>query len=337
VEIIRFAIVGMGIRGQLFAQAIRQNPQARLVAISDINSRVLERTAQEFNVPGYAHWAELLEREKLDAACICTPDFAHREPAILAAQAGLHLFIEKPLAMTTEDCQAIRAAVKQAGVQATVALINRFNPYYLRAREAIEAGELGQILSVNFRANDTLWVATDMLSWSARSTPAWFLWPHGMDLANWLTKRKARLVYSTGVRQKLVQMGIDTYDMIHAIIKYEDGTDGVFESSWILPNTMPNLVYSHSEIIGSEGALFLDLHDQGIHKCTAKKIIYPSVISEVKVAGRLMGREFMFFDTFVDHLLRCVPPIVSLEEAEEVCRTIEAVHQSIETGQVVIL
>jgi predicted dehydrogenase len=334
---IRFAIVGMGIRGRLFAQAILQNPESTLVAVSDTNPQVLKRTAQEFNVPGYASWAELLEREKLDAACVCTPDFAHREPAILAAQAGLHLFIEKPLAMSTEDCQAIRSAVEKAGAQATVALINRFNPYYLRAREAIEAGELGQILSVNFRANDTLWVATDMLSWTARTTPAWFLWPHGMDLANWLTKRKARSVYGTGVKQKLVTIGIDSYDLIHAIVQYEDGTDGVFESSWVLPNTMPNLVYSHTEIIGSEGSLFLDLHDQGIHKCTAIKMTYPSVISEVKVAGRLTGREFMFFDTFVDNLVQGTPPMVSLEEAEEVCRTIEAVHQSVQTGQVVTL
>lgn len=334
---IRFAIIGMGIRGRLFAQAIRQNPQAELVAVSDINPQILERAAKEFEVPGYPDWAELLGLEKLDAACICTPDFAHREPAILAAQAGLHLFIEKPLATSTEDCQAIRAAVKEAGVQSTVALINRFNPYYLRAREAIEAGELGKILSVNFRANDTLWVATDMISWSARTTPAWFLWPHGMDLANWLTQRKASSVYATGVKQKLVQMGIDTYDMIHALVKYEDGTDGVFEGSWALPNAMPNLVYAHSEIYGSEGALFLDLHDQGIHKCTAKKLSYPSVISEVRVAGRLIGREFMFFDTFIDNLVHGTPPMVSLEEAEEVCRTIEATHQSIESGKVVIL
>ncbi|NIQ76936.1 MAG: gfo/Idh/MocA family oxidoreductase, partial [Anaerolineae bacterium] len=140
----------------------------------------------------------------------------------------------------------------------------------------IEAGELGEILSVNFRSNDVLCVATDMLSWTARSTPGWFLWPHTMDLANWLTKRKARSVYATGLKRKLVRMGIDTYDIMHAVVNYQDGTDGVFEASWVFPDSLPNLVYLHSEIVGSEGALFLDLHDQGIHKCTAGGMTYPS-------------------------------------------------------------
>jgi hypothetical protein len=64
---------------------------------------------------------------------------------------------------------------------------------------------------------------------------------------------------------------------------------------------------------------------------------YPSVISEVRVAGRLTGREFLFFDTFVDAVLANQPTLVSLEEAEEVCRTIEAIHESIGTGKTVPL
>ena len=95
---INFAIIGMGIRGKLFARIISQHKDTQLVAVCDISEKVLEDTSKKYRVRSYKDFKNLLNKEKLDAVYVATPDYAHKEPVILAAERGLHLLIEKPLA-----------------------------------------------------------------------------------------------------------------------------------------------------------------------------------------------------------------------------------------------
>ncbi len=101
---------------------------------------------------------------------VVTPDFAHRDPIVAAAEAEKHIITEKPLATTLEDAEAIAKAVRKAGITFMVDFHARWNPPLAIARQNITEGKLGRIVSAYFRLNDTISVPTEMLSWAEKSS-----------------------------------------------------------------------------------------------------------------------------------------------------------------------
>lgn len=336
VSMLAVGVVGMGIRGRLFAEAARINSMTSLKAVCDLNKSCLEEAKQQFRVPGYESYAEMVEREGLDILCVSTPDFAHKEIVLEGARRKVNLFVEKPLATNTADCEEMRRAVLENGVKLTVAYTNRWNPPYKRASELIEQGELGEILSINARLNNTVYVPTKMLSWSSRSSPAWFLTSHPLDLALWYSKKRARSVYASGFKKVLKGMGIDTWDCIHSTVVFEDGTDAIFESCWVLPEGLPKIVDYKFQLIGTKGALNVDMQDQMIHFSNQDRTTFPDTLM-VDLYGHKFGHNLVCFDSFVDSVVGDSAPLVSLEEAMENVRIVEAIHASLETGSVISL
>ena len=102
---IRTAIVGMGIRGNLFAQGLQQNPGAALVSICDANPILQAEAGEKWAVPAFDDFEQMLEEQKPDAVLVCTPDFAHRDFVIAATQHGVHVMVEKPLATSEEEAR----------------------------------------------------------------------------------------------------------------------------------------------------------------------------------------------------------------------------------------
>ena len=95
--------------------------------------------------------------------------------AVDAARAGKHVLVEKPLATSREDVNAIVQAAKQNGVRVMCDLHNRVNPPFALARQRIAGGELGEVRSLYMRMNDACSVATEMLSWAKESSILWFV------------------------------------------------------------------------------------------------------------------------------------------------------------------
>ena len=132
--------------------------------------------------------------------------------AIACAQAGKHMLIEKPLATMREDVFAILEAVQKAGVRAMVDLHNRWNPPFNLVRQMVESGEYGAPKTAYFRLNDALWVATDMLSWTAKSSILWFLGSHSLDTLSWIVgSRPAEVDVYKRQRYDCLKLGV-TWD-----------------------------------------------------------------------------------------------------------------------------
>jgi predicted dehydrogenase len=127
---------------------------------------------------------------------------------MLAAQKGIHIMVEKPFSTLVEESEEMLAAVKSAGVKCLVAFENRWNTPFVAVKEAVQNGEIGKIITVNSRLNDTIYVPTKMLKWSKGSTPGWFLLPHATDIALWVKESKPVRAYAVGTKKKLVSMGI---------------------------------------------------------------------------------------------------------------------------------
>ncbi|MEF2243741.1 Gfo/Idh/MocA family oxidoreductase [Paenibacillus sp. IITD108] len=330
---IRFGIVGMGNRGNLFADTLLQNPYAELVAVSDAFESALEKSKDKYGVAGYADVKDMIENEQLDALVIATPDFLHKEPVMLAAKHGIHFMVEKPYSTSVEEAVEMDEAVQKSNVKCMVAFENRWNSPFVAVKNAVENGEIGDIITVNSRLNDTIFVPTQMLKWSKGSSPGWFLLPHATDIALWLKKNAAPVsVYAVGTKKKLVSMGIDTYDSIQSVVSFDDGTHATFTTSWVLPESMPLIYDFKYEIIGSDGALYVDLSDQMVRKAGG-------VYSHMHTLGTPINGQFTsapscMLNAFVDHIRLDTAPEADSKAGLLNTKLVHAIHRSVENGTI---
>jgi predicted dehydrogenase len=322
---LRFGIIGYGIRGKSFTEIIQHNVYAQVTAISDINKHT-RNLAKKHKVATYSDYRDMINQEQLDAVIVATPDHLHRDPVLFAAKAGLHLAVEKPLATSTRDATTMVTAIKKAGVKCMVLFGNRWNAPFVAAKEAIDRGELGSITNIDTCMNDTIWVPTKMLSWAKDSTPGWFLVSHCVDMALWLTKKKVAAVYSVGQKKVLKDKGIDTYDWIITTLTFADGTAGTFRSCWIYPESMPLIYDFRYELVGTKGAISIDFRDQMIHKMT-DRYTHPGTVARA-IHQKPFGHSREMLDAFIDNIRQDTEPLVKLEEAAYVTEIVEAVHRA---------
>jgi UDP-N-acetyl-2-amino-2-deoxyglucuronate dehydrogenase len=142
---IGFGIVGAGMVARYHATAIGRTPGARLVAVCRDDASRADEAAAQFGVPCEPGLAALLARPNVDAVCVCTPSGQHAAQAIAAARAGKHVLVEKPMALTLADADAMIAASRDSGVRLGVALQRRGDPVFQGVRAAIESGALGRL------------------------------------------------------------------------------------------------------------------------------------------------------------------------------------------------
>lgn len=332
---IRVGIIGFGIRGNLYAETLRFNPHAEVAAVAESDPATLEKARQRTAGRLHSDYRAMLEQERLDLVLITLPDHLHRDASVLAAARKCHLLIEKPLATSMKDAVAIRDAVRDSGVKALVAFENRWSPVFLAAKDAIDAGELGEIEQVSGCLNDSIAVPTQMLSWAARTSPAWFLFPHSVDVALWLAGKSIDSVFARGRKRVLAAAGIDTYDSITAMLAFRDGTTGTLTSSWIYPESLPLVYDFRFDIVGSAGAIAIDLRDQMIHKLT-QTYTHPATLGRA-IHGKPVGFAAEMLNSFVDNVRLGTTPLVELEDALTGVAVIEAVHRSASSGGVEIV
>jgi predicted dehydrogenase len=206
------------------------------------------------------------------------PDHLHREPFLEVVAARVPVLVEKPLATTVEDADALRAAARAAGVRAEVNFSNRWNPAFQRVAEAIERGSLGELIGANARLSNVIDYPLEHLSWASRTTSGWFLLSHVFDLVHWLTGAHAVEVTATGRSGRLAAAGIDAPDLIHSLIRYDTELSGIYESAWVLPRSLPSPVDFKLELVGTEGAAYVDTHEQTVRIASAHALAYPGTL-----------------------------------------------------------
>jgi predicted dehydrogenase len=131
-----------------YARALSASPNAKVVGVYDPVPELARWIRADFDVPFYDDARLLLESPEVQAAIVCTPTASHRSAVELAASLGRHVLCEKPVATTVADAAAINAACDAAGVQLHVAFVSRFLPMVERAREAVRAGRLGELIGM---------------------------------------------------------------------------------------------------------------------------------------------------------------------------------------------
>ncbi len=185
-EPLKVAVIGCGHFGEVHAATYAEFDRAELVMVCDADADRAKRVAEKFGCRHCVSAEEVAADPDIQAVSIATPDFAHRDASVAVARAGKHVLIEKPLATTLPDAQAIVDAVSEAGVVGMVDFHNRCHPALTTVKDRLDRGEIGRPQMMYARLSDRLEVATEWFGWSGLSGPEWFLGSHLVDIACWI-------------------------------------------------------------------------------------------------------------------------------------------------------
>ncbi|HEX4484824.1 MAG TPA: Gfo/Idh/MocA family oxidoreductase [Terriglobales bacterium] len=247
-------VLGVGEMGRRHADNLRRLvPNARLVAVADVDAERARRTAAELEIEdSYGSLDAMLECKGLDAVVIATPDKFHAGAVKTVAAAGKDMLCEKPLALSLADAHDLLAAVSKAGVRMQVGFMRRYDPAYSAAMKRIEAGEIGTPVVFKSLGRDK--DGPSIASYQSNINGMLFYTNtvHDFDLARWLMKDEVEEVHAyttVAVRPEVTKFG----DVVASVVnlKFEQGAIGNIES-------YAQAAYGYdvrTEIIGSKGTI----------------------------------------------------------------------------------
>jgi len=225
----RICMIGAGRVGQLHTRSIDEHlgHQAEVTAVVDPNRELANELAAKYTIQQvYASLDAALEQGSFDGAVITTPTFTHRELAVAAIEAGLHVHLEKPMAMNLKECRAISEAAERAGVALQLGFMRRFDPDFVRAAELLRSGKVGDPMIIKSLthgpglpppwANDIV-TSNGMLA-EVNS--------HDLDTASWFSGSEPTAIHVQVSNFKGDERGATAehfYDTLLAIITFESG------------------------------------------------------------------------------------------------------------------
>ncbi len=325
---VRTAVIGIGSFGELHARAYVHSPMADLVAVVTTTEARAREVGEKLGVHWYTDFREMLGMEDVDAVSISNRDADHREPAIACARAGKHILLEKPMAPTVEEAVAIIDVVDEAGVKMMVNFINRFAPNYVGAYEAIQRGEIGEVISVFSRRNGSRWAMENYGKWTdiLMSTGI-----HEIDLITWYADSPVKRVYGESARFSVPQEQEDNVFM--SLLRMENGTIGNLETSWSLPATHPTYLEFRTDIVGTKGIISMNNSNRGMVVSTAEECTYPDISLWPVQRGRVGGALREAIAHFLECILEDREPIVGSAEGRHSLEVVMAIKESCRSGK----
>ncbi|MET8772547.1 Gfo/Idh/MocA family oxidoreductase [Streptomyces sp. NPDC004658] len=287
VDALGVAVIGFGWMGRVHTQAYARLPhhyprlplRPRLVTVAEEVPGRAEEAAERFGFASATRdWREVAADPRVQAVSVTAPNFLHREIGVAMAEAGKHLWIEKPVGLTAGDARAVADAVTKAGVQGTVGFNYRNAPAVEAARELIASGEIGTVTHVRIRLFSDYAAHPDgALTWRYErerggSGVLGDLASHGADLARFLLGDIASLTADTAVfvperaRPSGATAGhalaaggepgpVENEDYVSCLLRFASGARGVLEACRVSVGEQNNYGF---EVHGTRGAVFWD-------------------------------------------------------------------------------
>jgi len=253
-EKVNIGVIGVGRIGSMHARNLKyQVPGVNVLGVADVFEESAQKVAKELNVPiAEKDYRVLLENKDIDAIVICSSTDTHAQIISEAAQAGKHIFCEKPIALDVEKINQAIAAVKKAGVKLQVGFNRRFDPSFKKAKELVAKGTIGtpHLLRITSRDSEPPPISYIKVSGGIFLD----MMIHDFDMARYLLDQE--VVELMAVGSCLVDPAIgEAGDIDTAIVtlKYEGGAWGTIDNS-------RKAVYGYDqriEIFGSEGCVMV--------------------------------------------------------------------------------
>lgn len=329
---IGWGVIGLGWFGEIHADTLAHMTGIRLAAFSTRRPHRLNELADRYDVSArYTDYRELLADPSVDVVSITTHIQDHCDITVDALRAGKHVLLEKPMAATVEQCDRIVQAARESDGLFMVGHICRFDPRVALAKQAIDEGRLGRIVSMHARRNLSKTIGEAVLDKISALMGDGI---HDADLMLWFTGAAPTSVYAQEVHP-----GSCKYpDCGWAMMRLDDGAVGVVESVWHLPRTTPYTIDARLEVIGTEGALYVDCGQAGLEIHASDGVKMPDTMYWPSVFGERFGVLRAELQYFADCVVRGeAPDRITPEQSRDVVKLIKAAEESSRTGNVVRL
>ena len=249
---LKTAIIGPGKVGHMHAKALRNLPESEFTAVCGRNPDKTRDFAAQYGIQPFTDIDEMA-KSGVEAVLVCTPHPFHRDCAVQAARAGMHVLVEKPLAASLEDCDAMIQAAKESGVQLGTICQRRFYRPVQRARQAIADGKIGRPIlgTVNMYGwRDEAYYHSDPWRGSWKLEGGGVLVnqaPHQLDILQWYMGPVEEVF---GYWSNQNHPYIEVEDTAVALLKFRNGGFG----SIVVSNSQNPALYGKVHIHGSNGA-----------------------------------------------------------------------------------
>lgn len=318
-----WAVVGVGRFGRVHARILDQLAGSELAVLVNRNPERLADAGREF--PGVRleeDYAAVCEDSSIDAVSITTHWQDHFEVAKVALEAGKHVFLEKPMAETSAECVELLRVAESAKGELMVGHVCRFDPRVTVAKEAIDAGRIGRVVSMHAKRNLPKAPGHIRLD---KISPLMGDGIHDADLMMWFLDRAPSEIYARNV-----QFGGFRYpDLGWAMLHFGEDAVGVVETVWCLPESVPTVIDAKMEIIGTEGKVEIDCATTGVSILEASGESNPDTVywptQQERVIGALQ-REISYFAECVR--AGATPEVITPFEAARAVAVMEAAERS---------
>ena len=313
---IGIGVIGAGFMGMLHARALSQLQGVRVLAASDPALKEPPR------VPGYPEPLELypdhrslVERKDIDAVVIASPEPLHRHAVEDAARAGKHILLEKPIATTLEDAEAIIQSADRHKVKLMMAHLLRYDVRYAQIKDSVAQGVIGKPLVCYARRNATILEARRL---RGRVEVEEYISVHDIDQIFWFFEDKAVKV-SAEIAKGEVMRELGVHDFIWITIRFAGGGLGIVETGWGLseqlgkwkrPTTWGGFGDVCLELIGEKGSLYLDYRPMSLAAVDPEGWKFPDTLHWPQLHGEVVG-DVLDEDRYFLRVLRGEAPIIS--------------------------
>jgi UDP-N-acetylglucosamine 3-dehydrogenase len=322
----RVGVVGAGFIGAIHLSAYANMPEMEVVGVADALPEIAATGAAVVGARAYSSYEDLVSAEEVEIVDICLPTVYHRDLALKAAREGKHVIVEKPLARTLQDAEAIIEAFDGNAERLFVGHVVRFFPEYAKIKAMIEAGDLGTVgVARTSRRSPFLTGWNDWYAdWRMSGGVLLDLVIHDFDFLRW-TLGEVERVYAKGV------LGREYNRLDYALVtlRFESGAIAHVEGQWGYPGPFNYSI----EVAGSRALVTVDSTEP------APVQLLGGATGSGESPDVVTGRSP--FQTELEHFIRCIAtgeePDVDARDAYEALRIGLAATESVVTGRPVTL
>jgi len=344
---VRWGVIGAGgIADRRTIPGLMLARNAELAAVMEVDMELAEKIRAKYNAKrAYDNIDKLLADKDIDAVYIATPVMYHKEQAFKAARAKKHILIEKPVALSAQEGEEVLKVCRQEGVLITVGLMMRFHAYHQKMKEIVESGKLGRIVSC--RGQLTCWYPDMPGNWRQRRSTSgggalMDMGVHCIDLIQYITGAKAKKVAAL-IGTKTFQYEVE--DSASVIFEMDNGANAYVDANFNIPDAAARC---RLEIYGTRGSMLAEgtisqveggkldvvLSDDSLGYDAKQDRVDVNTV-DIKVEfGNMYTKEIESFSSFI---LDGIQAGVSIEEALQVQKVVEAAYESSDTGKTVNL
>ena len=302
---VNVGVIGVGAMGENHVRVYHKIEEANLIAVSDVSERALKKIEKKYGAKGYTDYCELLENPDIEVVSVCVPTTFHHAVVMEAIRHKKHILVEKPIAFTLTEAEEMITAAKEAGVILATGHVERFNPAVQKAKELIDDGVIGDIVSAFAKRVGPLPPRIKDVGVSID------LAIHDLDIMNYLFEEEITQVYGT-MNSSFDDSEFE--DHAEIMVSFDNESTGIIEVNWLTPYKRREL-----ELTGTAGIISVDYIQQSIE-------VYGKFAQDIEIKHEepLKGE----LNSFLHSVVEGEEPVITGEDGLKALKMVIAANKS---------